>query len=106
MRGTLFVTGTDTGVGKTLFALDFAFAAGAGVNFLGWEAARPARVMYLDGEMPAETLKERIVDAARIYGVDVEVFAYNRDRLTNNEMPPLNTPEGQEWLKREIEKYF
>src|SRR5271155_3202121 len=29
--------------------------------------------------------------------------AYNRDVLGNDDMPPLNTPEGATWLMREIE---
>ena len=45
-----------------------AFAIAAGANFLNWNGVRPARVMYLDGEMPAETMKERIEAAAAIYG--------------------------------------
>jgi hypothetical protein len=80
----------DTGVGKTLFGLELGFAAGGGKHFIGWRGVRPARVMYLDGEMPAETLKERIEAAASIYG-DVDLIAYNRDVLTADDMPPLNT---------------
>ena len=62
----------ETGVGKTLFGLELGFAvAGGSAKFLIWQCVRPCRVMYLDGEMPAETLKERIEAAATIYG-DVE----------------------------------
>jgi hypothetical protein len=92
----------DTGIGKTLFSLELGFAIAAGANFLIWKGGRRSRVMYLDGEMPAETMKERIVAAATIYG-DVDLFAYNRDLLGSNAMPPLNRPEGQKWLWREIE---
>ena len=50
-----------TGVGKTLLALELAFAIAAGANFLNWKGdGRKPRVMYFDGELPAETLKERI----------------------------------------------
>ena len=48
-----------TGVGKTLLALELAFAIAAGANFLNWKGdGRKRRVMYFDGELPAETLKE------------------------------------------------
>jgi len=94
----------DTGIGKTLLALELAFAIAAGADFLNWKGVRPARVMYLDGEMPAETMKERIEAAAAIYGDPVELYAYNRDDLGPNEMPPLNKPEGQKWLWREIDE--
>ena len=55
-----------TGVGKTLLGLDLALALASGANFLHWNGTgRPRRVMYLDGELPAETLKERIVVGGR-----------------------------------------
>ena len=93
----------DTGIGKTLFGLELGFAAAAEREFSQLErrAAAP-RVMYLDGEMPAETMKERIESAAAIYG-NVDLYAYNRDELAADAMPPLNKPEGQKWLWREIE---
>lgn len=92
-----------TGVGKTLFALEMAGAIAAGADFLGWQGRRRARVMYLDGELPAETFKERIELIAARYGEDIELFGYNRDDLDPSDMPPLNTEEGQKWLWREVE---
>jgi hypothetical protein len=58
--------------------------------------------MYLDGELPAETFKERIQLVTTIYGAEIELYGYNRDVLTADDMPPLNTPKGAEWLWREI----
>ena len=95
----------DTGIGKTLFANELGFAMGASANFLNWHGVArslPPRIMYLDGEMPAETMKERIEEAATIYG-DVSMYVYNRDDLGPDAMPPLNRPEGQKWLWHEIE---
>ena len=41
----------ETGVGKTLWALDLIAAVGAGKSFLHWEGSgRRRRIMYLDGE--------------------------------------------------------
>ena len=57
--------------------------------------------MYLDGELPAETLKERIESAAALYGAPT-VYAYNRDVLQADDMPPLNSEDGQKWLMAEI----
>jgi hypothetical protein len=94
----------ETGVGKTLVAADIAAAIAAGDGFLNWEGSgEPARVMYLDGEMPAETFKERMEVIAKRYGPDIAFYGYNRDVLGDGEMPPLNTPEGEKWLWREIE---
>jgi RecA-family ATPase len=51
----------ETGVGKTLFAVDLAGSIASGDSFLSWKGSgRSACVMYLDGEMPAETFKERM----------------------------------------------
>ena len=96
----------DTGVGKTLLALSIAGAMAAQAAFLGWEGKkrdRPTRVMYLDGEMPSETFKERMQLVAGEFGADLVLYGYNRDVLEPGEMPPLNTPEGEAWLLREIE---
>ena len=93
----------ETGVGKTLFSLDWAGAMAAGADFLGWQGRRRCRVMYFDGELPAETFKERIAIIAERYGEDIELFGYNRDVLGPDEMPPLNTDAGRAWLWREIE---
>jgi hypothetical protein len=94
----------QTGVGKTLFALELGFAVAAGANFLNWKGGgRGRRVMYFDGELPAETMKERIEIGHSRHGSDLEMVVYNRDLLRPQEMPPFNTPEGQAWLWREIE---
>jgi hypothetical protein len=94
----------DTGVGKTLWGIDLGHALKAGANYLHWDGVRPCRVMYLDGELPAETFKERIKASVAIYSADGagEFFGYNRDVLTANDMPPLNIEQGQQWLWREI----
>lgn len=48
------------GIGKTFFALEIALAIAAGAKFLHWHAPKAARVLYLDGEMQAIQLQERI----------------------------------------------
>jgi hypothetical protein len=97
-----FVIG-ETGIGKTLFGGAMSGAAAEGSSFLNWEAGRPARVMFIDGELPVETFKERMQLVADRYGRDMPFFGYNREDLGFDGMPPLNTPLGQEWLRCEIE---
>jgi hypothetical protein len=48
------------GLGKTFVALGIARAAAAGESFLGWRASRPHRVVYIDGEMAAVEMQERL----------------------------------------------
>jgi hypothetical protein len=58
----------DTGLGKSSVCMAIAGHAAAGVDFLHWRAYRPARVLYVDGEMSRRLLKERIQDLARRLG--------------------------------------
>ena len=89
----------QTGVGKTLFALELGAAVAAGVSFLDWQGRRRARVLYLDGELPAETLLERAKVVRERYGADIDLFIVGRDLLdAGADIPPLNTPQGTAWL--------
>jgi hypothetical protein len=93
-----------TGIGKTLFGFEIAGAVASGSPFLDWQGRQtPGRVMYLDGEMPAETVKERMALLAERYGSDLDLWVFSRDVLRDGDMPPLNTPEGEKWLMKEIE---
>ena len=58
------------GVGKTWVALSIAHAIGSGGGFLRWRAARPRRALYLDGEMPAVTLRDRYAAVVAASGMD------------------------------------
>jgi hypothetical protein len=96
-----WLTFGETGAGKTLLGLDVAGAAASAKDFLGWKSGgRRMRVMYLDGEMPAETAKERLETIGQRYGTDLDLWFYNRDMLT---MPPLNSEAGEKWLTAEID---
>lgn len=48
------------GLGKTFVALAIAWAAASGTSFLGWRAHRPHRVLYVDGEMAAVDMQQRL----------------------------------------------
>jgi DNA polymerase III delta prime subunit len=93
-----------TGLGKTLFAMNLAAAMAAGHKFLNWQPGRKCKALYIDGEMPAETFKERIVQVTGLFGEDIQLIGINRDdeATKGNEMPPLNTDEGVRWLKHKI----
>src|SRR5258708_37291074 len=48
------------GLGKTFVALGIAWAVAGGGSFLGWRAERPRRVLYVDGEVAAVDMQERL----------------------------------------------
>jgi hypothetical protein len=47
------------GVGKTWLALLIAKAVGTGARVGEWVAPNPAKVLYIDGEMPADLMRDR-----------------------------------------------
>jgi len=59
-RGLAMVYG-PRGIGKTLFMLGLATHLVTGQRYLGWESPQPAGVLYIDGEMPLEELRQRAV---------------------------------------------
>jgi putative DNA primase/helicase len=48
------------GVGKTYVALAMAYAIATAGKFLNWSAPTPRSVLYVDGEMPASEMQERM----------------------------------------------
>jgi hypothetical protein len=103
-----------TGLGKTMLGLGIAMGIGFGIGFLHWHSSRAARVLYIDGEMPAELLIKRIRDAAqRINREDlidnVMVFSTEDAEKIAERYPtlgmfePLNTEAGQEFIKRLVD---
>lgn len=48
------------GVGKTHVGLGAAYVVTTGGSFLRWWASLPQRVLYINGEMPAKALQDRI----------------------------------------------
>jgi hypothetical protein len=48
------------GIGKTHLALNVAYALASGGEFIGWKAAEPVPVLYIDGEMPGAALRDRV----------------------------------------------
>src|SRR4051812_19639381 len=51
-----------TGLGKTMFGMALGLAIATGNNFLHWQGRRPAKVLYVDGEMSQRLMKRRIDD--------------------------------------------
>jgi len=84
------------GVGKTHFCLNIGFAAATGGKFLKWRSEAKVRVLYIDGEMPANLLQQRLKVLMDTYGKDDFDFQIiTGDEQIDGIMPDLATTEGQ-----------
>ena len=86
------------GIGKTFTALSAALAVAGGATLFHWHAPNPKQVLYVDGEMPAQAMQDRLISLAR--GTDAtEEAIRNLSIITpdmqNRPMPDLSTPAGQ-----------
>ena len=86
------------GLGKTFISLGIAAAVASGSRFLRWNAPRPRGVLYLDGELPAKTVQERI--AMVLVGIEGNEPAPDALRIITPDfqerpIPDLSTVEGQ-----------
>lgn len=91
------------GLGKTHVALNIAYAVASGGSFFSWQADKPRGVLFIDGEMPAIALQERI--AAITAGAEKEATAplvFLTPDLQEFGMPDLATIEGQEIIEKHI----
>jgi putative DNA primase/helicase len=88
------------GLGKTHVALGIAYAVASGGAFLRWRASKPRRVLYLDGEMPAATLQERL--SGIVKGSPERMpgeLQFLPADLCSDALPDLAVPENQAWLE-------
>jgi len=86
------------GIGKTYVALGIAAAVANGGTFLRWTARQPRKVLYVDGELAAWTLKQRVaMILAGLEGCEPKsgVFQLVTPDLQDRPMPDLSTMEGQ-----------
>lgn len=86
------------GIGKTFFGLNVAYAVASGGSFLCWKAEAPMRVMYIDGEMPAVTMQERLASIVNSHEAEAagdDLLIVTPDMQDGEPMPDLSTLEGQ-----------
>ena len=53
------------GIGKTFTALSAALAVAGGATLFHWHAPNTKQVLYVDGEMPAQAMQDRLISLAR-----------------------------------------
>lgn len=86
------------GLGKTYTALSIALAVASGGTVFEWRAPQSKRVLYIDGEMPAITMQERL--NALVSGMAVPPQALQNLQIVTPDlqprpMPDLSAIEGQ-----------
>jgi hypothetical protein len=89
------------GVGKTHLSLGIAYAVATGGEFLGWKAPLPRKVLFVDGEMPASVLQERLARIINISGnssLANQLKIITPDKQLYGFMPDIGTLEGQQLL--------
>ncbi len=93
------------GIGKTFLALGMATAIAGGTEFLRWSAPKARNVLYVDGELPAVTIRDRT--AMIVAGLEQEpaedALRIITPDLQRGPMPDLATQKGQEFLEPHLD---
>jgi len=75
-QGSLMMLYASPGIGKTFAALGMAIAAASKGTFLKWRSEHECRVLYVDGEMGDEAIKDRL--EKQLMSID---FAYKNENI-------------------------
>ncbi len=90
------------GLGKTYVALGMGLAVAAGHKMFNWDGRRPRHILYIDGEMPARAMQERLVKLVKTLHLSAEAlsnFSLLTPDIQNRPMPNLATQEGQDAIE-------
>jgi KaiC/GvpD/RAD55 family RecA-like ATPase len=100
------------GVGKTLFTLTLALAIAGGGSVLGWTAEQPRRVLVVDGEMPEDDLRDRLVSlAGTVRGIDLQAARANLMIMARHgqhpdaDFPDFGDPSQHDTILQRIRSY-
>lgn len=94
------------GVGKTHVALGIAYAVATGGKFLKWQAPHPKEVLYIDGEMPAIAMQERLMRISAAENLKPPHPSFLRiitPDLQEGPMPNLSTKDGRDSIEELIQ---
>lgn len=104
-QGLAFIY-APTGLGKTLFALNLAYAIAGGGDFLKYTCPKQRKVLYVDGEMAYNQMWGRISNVVEHHGDiddDLNFSLLTPDKI-QMPMPQIDTAEGQQYYLDLIEK--
>lgn len=105
-QGVVFIN-AKTGVGKTLFTLNAAYAIAGGGDFLRFSAPLPRKVLYIDGEMAFNQMHRRFMEIVQQQGeldFPENFYLLNPEIILPHHLPKINEPEGQLFYNDFIEE--
>lgn len=94
------------GVGKTHLALGIAYAVAIGGSFLKWHASQPRKVLYIDGEMSAYSMQDRLKKmntTEHELGLLEQNLSIITPDLQSTAMPNLSSQKGRELIEKFID---
>ena len=90
------------GIGKTFTALHISLSVAGGLSLFNWHAPKARRVLYVDGEMPAISMQERLAALATGMAAPphaMQNFSIITPDIQSRPMPDLATTYGQQALE-------
>ena len=92
------------GEGKTWFALAVAKAIAGGHDLLGWRCPKAGRVLYVEGELPGQSVQSRLAEFRPSPPDMLHILCRDTFLLRRESMPDLGDPEGRLELNRIIDQ--
>ena len=90
------------GIGKTFTALHMSLSVAGGLSLFNWHAPKARHVLYVDGEMPAISMQERLAALATGMAAPphaMQNFSIITPDIQSRPMPDLATTYGQQALE-------
>ena len=106
-QGICFIYAAS-GLGKTLFTLNLAYAIAGGGSFHKYNCQIPRKVLYVDGEMPYKQLHARLMEIPKHQGIldyKKNLAFLTPDKIMPTRIPKIDELLGQQFYEQFIELY-
>lgn len=104
-KQSLFMIYAWRGIGKSWLALSLAYSVACGGSYLGWNAPKKRRTVFIDGELPAPTLQERLSMIVNSFDSEPDPDGFKiltPDLQPKGIMPNLSNPIGREMIDEHV----